>query len=262
MAETVKKVQTVFNRYENKYLMTKDVYEELRRRLEPYMQVDQYGLTTICNIYYDTPDNLLVRRSNEGPVYKEKLRLRSYGVPTMDSISFLEIKKKYQGLVNKRRVTMPLHEAYDYVERGIRPSGERSASEEQILREIDYFLQRYPLQRGMYLSYERIAMFAKEDPAYRVTFDTNITGRRENMGLENGSYGVKLLPEGYYLMETKVLAATPLWFTQILSDMKIYRTKFSKYGNLYRQEHGFYDAEKKMIHRLENWEEKGDTIHV
>ena len=254
-------VQTVFNRYENKYLMPKEVYIALRRRLAPYMQEDQYGLTTICNIYYDTPDDLLVRRSNDCPVYKEKLRLRSYGVPNLDSIAFLEIKKKYQGLVNKRRVTMPLHEAYAYVEQGVRPSGEHPPAEEQILREIDFFLQRYPLKRGMYLSYERIAMFATEDPAFRVTFDTNILGRREDMGLENGAYGTKLLPEGYYLMETKVLAATPLWFTHILSELKIYRTRFSKYGNLYRLEHGNYGTEEMMIHRLENWKE-GELIHV
>ena len=107
-------VQTVFNRYEKKYLMTEPVYRELRKRLEPYMQVDMYGLTTILNLYFDTPDGLLVRRSNEMPEYKEKLRLRSYGVPKLGSTTYLEIKKKYEGLVNKRRVGMTLQEAYDY----------------------------------------------------------------------------------------------------------------------------------------------------
>lgn len=255
-------IQTVFNRYEKKYLLPEPVYLELRRRLEPYMQEDQYGLTTICNIYYDTADSLLVRRSNDHPVYKEKLRLRSYGVPTLETTAFLEIKKKYEGLVNKRRVALPLQQAYDYVERGIRPELPHSAADEQIYREIDFFLQRYPLQRGMYLSYQRIALFGREDHSFRVTFDRKITGRRENMGLEQGSFGTSLLPDSFYLMETKILDATPLWFTKIMSELSIYGTTFSKYGNLYRQEHDAFDGVQYMHHRLDNWHLTGDMNYV
>ena len=176
------------------------------------MQVDMYGLTTILNLYFDTPDGLLVRRSNEMPVYKEKLRLRSYGVPKLSSTTFLEIKKKYEGLVNKRRVGMTLQEAYDYVGRGIRPKGERSKGEEQILNEIDFFLERYDLQPGMNVNYQRVALFAREDPEFRITFDHCIRGRRDDIGLENGAYGTALIPDDYYLMETKILDATPFWF--------------------------------------------------
>ena len=208
--------QPVFNRYEKKYLMPETVYQELRGRLLPYMQVDSYGLHTICNIYYDTPDDLLIRRSIDDPIYKEKLRLRSYGIPAMDSKVFLEIKKKYQKVVNKRRVQLTLREAYDYVERGIRPQGDS-----QILREIDFFLSRYPLERGLYLAYGRVALFGKENPDFRVTFDQNIRSRRTRMGLENGDAGEKLLPRGWYLMESKVMGATPLWFTRILSELSL-----------------------------------------
>lgn len=243
-------VQTVFNRYEKKYLMPEPVYMELRRRLDPYMQEDEYGLHTICNIYYDTPDSYLIRRSIEKPEYKEKLRLRSYGIPTPDSKVFLEIKKKYHKVVNKRRIQLKLREAYDYVERGIRPK-----KDSQILREIDFFLQRYPLVRGLYLAYDRIALFGKEDSSFRVTFDQNIRSRRSLMGLENGDYGEKLLPDGYYLMESKVMGATPLWFTEILSDLAIYPVSFSKYGNIYKKEHHAFDFEQLMIHRTENWEQ-------
>ena len=126
--------QTVFNRYEKKYLMPETIYMELRSRLLPYMQEDGYGLHTICNIYYDTPDSYLIRNSIEGSVYKEKLRLRSYGIPTLESNVFLEIKKKYNNIVNKRRIQLTLQEVYDYVERGIRPQ-----ADSQILREIDFF---------------------------------------------------------------------------------------------------------------------------
>ncbi len=268
--------QAVFNRYEKKYLMPEPVYQELRFRLAPYMQTDQYGLHTICNIYYDTPGYDLIRRSIEKPVYKEKLRLRSYGIPTLDSPVFLEIKKKYRKVVNKRRIQLTLQEAYDYVERGIQPAqggdyvergiqpaqsckyaehGIRSAQDRQILQEINFFLYRYPLMRGIYLAYDRTALFGMEDPEFRVTFDQRIRSRRSFMGLENGDYGELLLPEGYYLMESKVLGATPLWFTEILSELEIYPVSFSKYGNVYKKEHGVFDLEQMMIHRNENWEE-------
>ena len=242
--------QTVFNRYEKKYLMPEEVYRELRRRLEPFMEVDQYGLHTICNIYYDTPDFMLIRRSIEKPVYKEKLRLRSYGIPTMDSTVFLEIKKKYGKVVNKRRIPLTLREAYDYVERGIRPE-----QDSQILREIDFFLRRYPLQRGVYLAYDRIAMFQREDPDFRVTFDHNIRSRQMDMGLEQGDAGTLLLPERFYLMESKIMGAAPLWFTQILSDLKIYSVSFSKYGNIYKTGFNAFHPEALMKHRMENWKE-------
>ena len=241
--------QTVFSRYEKKYLMPEPVYLELRRRLEPYMQVDQYGLHTICNIYYDTPQFDLIRCSIEKPVYKEKLRLRSYGIPTMDSTVFLEIKKKYRKMVNKRRIPLTLREAYDYVERGIHPE-----QDSQILREIDFFLKRYPLQRGVYLAYDRIAMFQRDNPDFRVTFDQNIRSRNVDMGLEKGDAGTLLLPQGYYLMESKILGATPLWFTEILSELKIYPVSFSKYGNIYKTRFDAFHPEEMMVHRCENWE--------
>lgn len=241
--------QTVFNRYEKKYLIPEDIYFELRQKLKPYMQEDQYGLHTICNIYYETPDSELIRRSIEKPVYKEKLRLRSYGIPTMDSKVFLEIKKKYKDIVNKRRIRLTLQEAYDYLEHGVRP-----AKDSQILREIDFFLKRYPLERGIYLAYDRVALFGKQDLEFRVTFDRNIRSRRTNMGLEKGDKGELLLPEGYYLMESKILGATPIWFTEILSALAIYPVSFSKYGNIYKKDNGKFQLDQMMVHRMENWD--------
>ncbi len=240
--------QTVFNRYEKKYLIPEEIYMKLRVRLRPYMQEDQYGLHTICNIYYDTPQYDLIRRSIEKPVYKEKLRLRSYGIPTLDSSVFLEIKKKYQKVVNKRRIQLPLRQAYAYVEQGIRPK-----MDSQILREIDFFLQRYPLQRGIFLAYDRIALFEKKNPDFRVTFDHNIRSRQMDMGLEQGDKGELLLPKRYYLMESKVMGATPLWFTEILSDLSIYPVSFSKYGNIYKAKHDNFDIDGMLVHRIENW---------
>ncbi len=238
----------VFNRYEKKYILSGYVYSLLRSRLARHMTVDQYGRHTICNIYYDTPDSLLIRRSIEKPVYKEKLRLRSYGVPSPSSTVYLEIKKKYKKIVNKRRIGLTLQEAYDYIEHGIRPQ-----EDSQILRELDFFLERYPLQKGLYLAYDRVAFFGNEDKNFRVTFDRNIRSRREHMELEAGDFGDLLLPRGYILMESKVMGSTPLWFANLLSELQIYPASFSKYGNIYRREMGGYDFENFMLHREENW---------
>jgi len=245
--------QLVFNRYEKKYLMSGAVYDELWERLMEHMVVDQYGLSTICNIYYDTPDDLLIRRSIEHPKYKEKLRLRSYGVPQKDGKVFLEIKKKYNKIVNKRRIELPLACAYDYLNLGIRPDHEC-----QILKEIDFFLQRYPLQPRLYLAYDRVALYGKEDPEFRITFDSRIRSRRTNVALEHGDSGTLLLSESWYLMESKIQNAAPKWFSDLLTELRIYSTSFSKYGNIYKKEHGVWNAEDLMRHRLENWTQVGN----
>ena len=254
--------QLVFNRYEKKYLMPEAIYQLLRARLSRYMETDSYGLHTICNIYYDTADDLLIRRSLEHPVYKEKLRVRSYGVPDEDSQVFVEIKKKYKGIVNKRRVQMRLPEAMNYLD------GETSQPEgSQINQEIDFFLKRYRLLPRLYLAYDRVALFGKEDPEFRVTFDRRIRYRREAVRLEAGDQGEYLLPEGWVLMESKIQGAAPLWFSQLLSELSLYQTSFSKYGNIYRKEHGAWNPKEMMLHRFENWnhllineEKKGKSV--
>ena len=221
--------QLVFNRYEKKYLMPESVYLALCERLKEQMSVDQYGLTTICNLYYDTPDDLLIRRSIERPKYKEKLRLRSYGIPEKDSVVFLEIKKKHKKIVNKRRIELTLAEAYDYLSHGIRPEKDC-----QILREIDFLLFRYQPEPKLYLAYDRIALYGKEDPQFRLTFDT-------------------AMPDNWFLMECKIQNSVPKWFSDLLAELKIYSTPFSKYGNIYKRERGMWDAESMMAHRLGNW---------
>ena len=195
------------------------------------MQVDQYGLHTICNIYYDTPDDLLIRRSLEHPVYKEKLRLRSYGIPGPDSPVFLEIKKKYDNIVNKRRVQMTLEEAYRYVEQGRRPEPDC-----QILREIDFFLQTHEVSPKAFIACEREAWVDREEPELRITFDRNLRWRDTDLHLSSGSGGEPLLPDGEVLMEIKIPGAAPLWLAHLLSELEIFPTSFSKYGTCYRQD--------------------------
>ncbi|MBP5249895.1 MAG: polyphosphate polymerase domain-containing protein [Lachnospiraceae bacterium] len=227
----------VFNRYELKFRINDKQYKELRERLSEHMEADAYSkdgdFYTICNIYYDTPANDLIRRSLEGPVYKEKMRLRSYGTVGTDTKVFLEIKKKYEGLVNKRRTKIILSDAYDYFETGKKPEV-RKFMNGQVLNEIDYMKTRLGLVPKVFLSYDRCALFAKDDHEFRVTFDRNITARRYDLGLHYGIYGDKLIGNDEWIMEVKIDRAMPLWMTNILSDMKIYKNKFSKYGEEYR----------------------------
>ncbi len=229
----------VFNRTEKKFLITDEVFRVIKPQLEEYMELDAFSRNgdyyTICNIYYDTPDHAIIRKSIEKPIYKEKLRLRSYGVVGPRDKVYLEIKKKYNGHVNKRRTSMHLEEAYYYIKEHQRPGAKKPLSE-QILSEIDYFLQRYPdLAPALYISYDRNAMFGIEDPSFRITFDTNIKTRRNDVGLDRGNYGELLLPAGMWIMEAKMTKAAPLWFTRLLSKYHIYPTTFSKYGEEYKR---------------------------
>lgn len=228
----------VFNRYEKKFIISDEKYQKLRVRLEEYMEADEHSRNgefyTICNVYYDTPNNDLIRKSIEKPVYKEKLRLRSYGVVPMDKKVFLEIKKKYNGLVNKRRTKLMLSEAYDFVETGEMPEI-KPYMNAQVLKELHYMLHRMELKPALFLSYDRVAMFGKDNKDFRMTFDRNITTRRYDVGLHYGIYGDKLLPEDTWIMEIKIDKAMPLWMAKILSELEIYPASISKYGTEYKR---------------------------
>ena len=83
-----------FKRLEKKFILTEEQYLAVKNAFDLVFVPDEYGETTICNLYYDTEDYLLIRRSISKPIYKEKLRLRTYGIPTNDSVSFIELKKE------------------------------------------------------------------------------------------------------------------------------------------------------------------------
>lgn len=221
----------VFQRIEKKYMLTPEQYHSLLHRMEDYMQLDEYGLSKICNVYYDTEDDQLIRTSLEKPPYKEKLRMRSYGVPKADNKVYIEIKKKYNNVVYKRRISLKLHEAEDYLIRGIRPK-----QDSQILHEIDYFMSYYKPIPKLYLAYDRTAYFGKQDPDFRMTFDSGIRSRRESLSLAYGDVGKKLLEKECYLLEVKAAGAYPLWLANAMSDLKIYPISFSKYGEIYKKE--------------------------
>ena len=223
-------IQTVFQRYELKYLLTQEQKEAVLRAMEQYMTLDKYGRTTIRNLYYDTDTYLLIRRSIEKPAYKEKLRIRSYSRAEADSPAFVELKKKYKSVVYKRRISLPYTEAVTWL------SGRKHAEKHsQIASEIDYFLEYYgSLHPTVFLSYEREAYFANDGSDFRVTFDDSILCRQDDLSLESDAYGTPILPEGKVLMEFKCSGGIPLWMTHVLSEEKLYKTSFSKYGTAYR----------------------------
>lgn len=223
--------QGTFKRYEKKYLLDEIKYKKLIKRTEEKLKIDEYGKVSICNIYFDTPDHRLIRESLEKPIYKEKLRLRSYGVPKEDDDVFVEIKKKYKGVVYKRREKMKLNTAENYLYDHY-PLGEST----QIIKEIDWFMRFYKdISPSMYISYERIAMLCKENPNLRITFDSNILWRKDDLFLEWGCFGKPLLKEGEFLMEIKIPASMPVWLSHILDELEIYPSSFSKYGKGYQE---------------------------
>ncbi|MBE5926650.1 MAG: polyphosphate polymerase domain-containing protein [Lachnospiraceae bacterium] len=240
----------VFNRYEKKYMIDDDTYQMLQKKLSSYMRGDKHHedeeFYTICNVYFDTKDNELIRRSIDKPIYKEKLRLRSYGVPDINQEVFLEIKKKYKKIVNKRRTSIVLKDAYEFIRTGVIPDGNEKQNM-QVLKEIQYFIKVYgELEPAVYIAYDRKALFGIEEPNLRITFDKNIRTRRYDIELEKGDAGREISPEGKWLMEIKSHKAMPLWLSDILNMNNILPNSFSKYGTEYRD----------MVHLEKN--KKGD----
>ena len=222
--------QTVFKRYELKYLLTSEQKKVVLHAMEPHMQPDRYGHTTIRNVYFDTNDYRLVRRSIEKPTYKEKLRLRSYVQATPESVVFAELKKKYKHVVYKRRLSMTEQTATAWL-----CGKTEQPLQTQIACEIDYFLRFYgTLHPTVFLSYEREAYYTYADDGFRVTFDENILCRNHDLSLCSEIYGSSLLPQDKVLMEIKCSGGIPLWMTRVLTREHIYKTSFSKYGTAYQ----------------------------
>lgn len=223
-------VQTVFKRFEMKYLLTTEQKERVLQAMAPHMKLDKYGRTTIRNIYFDTDDYLLIRRSIDKPAYKEKLRIRCYSKAGPDTTVFVELKKKYNRVVYKRRISLPEAEAMDWL-----CGGDHCGKQTQISAEIDYFMDFYKtLHPTVFLSYQREAYYANDGSDFRVTFDDNILCRQEEISLKADAYGTPLLPEGKVLMEIKASGGMPMWMAHVLSSERIFKTSFSKYGTAYQ----------------------------
>lgn len=222
--------QNVFERYEYKFLLTPAQKKNLLEKTKERLSLDQYGRTTIRNIYYDTDSFRLIRDSLDHPLYKEKLRVRSYQKSEESDMVFIELKKKFEGVVYKRRVAVPKSTASNWIDnRGKIPF------RNQITSEIDYFLRFYEgIEAKAFISYEREAYFDKEDPGFRLTLDENILARNVELDLGSAIWGRSLLPSGTTLMELKISGAMPLWMARFLSENNILKVTYSKYGTYYK----------------------------
>ena len=221
----------VMKRYERKYLLDRGQTAFLAASLRGRMEPDSYGMTTIASLYYDTPDNRLIRRSLEKPDFKEKLRLRSYGPASEDSPVFLELKRKASGIVYKRRVQTTLPEVRRFF-----AGADGLFENRQISRELSWFRDFYaPLQPACLIIYDRIAYF-EPGGDLRLTIDFNPRYRMDDMDLTSSTDGLPLRPEGDTILEIKVQEAMPLWLTAILDEGQIYKSSFSKYGEAFRQQ--------------------------
>ena len=226
----MKETQLSFQRYEKKYLMTAERFDALWAKLHEHLRPDEFFSSTVCSLYYDTEDYSLIRHSIQKPIYKEKLRLRSYGVPGSDeSPVFVELKKKFKGIVYKRRIELSEHEAKRWL------SGGQAPDSSQISREIDWVLHRYDLSPKIVICCDREAWVDKENPNLRFTFDKSIRYREDELNLSAGDHGRELLENGGVLMEIKMPGSAPMWLAQLLSEAKVFPAGFSKYGKCYEQ---------------------------
>lgn len=227
-----------FARKEIKFLLSMEQYESLMEEIPKYMNPDKYCVGGkeygVYNIYYDTSDDFLIRESISKPYYKEKIRLRSYYSPASpDDTVFLEIKKKIGGIVAKRRVTLTLAEADEYLLNRSKPDSSKYITK-QVFTELDAFLNMYDIVPKQYISYQRTAFFGKDNKDFRLTFDRKITERRTDLSLSQPSFGNFIIGADQRLMEVKVSDSVPEWLINKLSELQIYKTSFSKYGKAYQ----------------------------
>ena len=231
MKQPLKDTQFTFKRYESKYLLNPAQYECFMQGASEHLVPDEYHLSNVLSVYYDTDDYRLIRESIEKPLYKEKLRIRSYGVPEPDGMVFVELKKKYKGVVYKRRVEMPAKQAEAWVNGKKQP-----LFESQITKEIDWFLKTNDVSPKAFIGCRRVSWVDKDEHELRITFDEQIKWRDYKLSVLNGDEGELLLKDGECLMEIKIPEAAPMWLARLLSDEEVFPTSFSKYGSCYSTE--------------------------
>ncbi|MEI1231258.1 molecular chaperone [Enterococcus mundtii] len=240
------KLKNVFQRKETKYLIPTTQFHSFLKDLKKQMQIDEYGLHTILSLYFDTPDDRFITNSMTKPKYKEKFRVRSYGIPQETSMVFLEIKKKVNGIVYKRRMPLTYAEYLQWLDQKHFPKNK----DEQIPQEVNWLFKRNPdLSPKTMIMYERMSLFGTSDPDFRVTFDQNIRFRSTNLDLSITGDETLVAPEIGVLMEVKALGAYPLWFVELLNDYQLRKGSFSKYAETY-QRHLFIQTKEEKNHAI------------
>lgn len=248
-----------FKRYEKKYLISKQQLDELLPTLLEYMDLDPFCLNgneyRIYSIYYDTVNHDIIRDNSAGKKYKEKMRLRSYyDKKDPDDKIFMEIKKKCNGVGNKRRIKIKIKDIDPFVNEGIIPDLGDDYLANQVAKELQYFFKMNKVAPALYVQYDRLALFGKEDKNFRMTFDRNVHIRRNNFVFGESEEDLFLIPDDTYIMEIKILGAMPMWLARLLSENQLYSHGFSKYGVKYKRdaenrelEYVLYDANGNQV---------------
>ena len=218
-------MENVFKRHEIKFMLNQEQFAEIKCVLSKHMTADSYDNYLVQNMYFDTDNWDVIRTSIEKPVYKEKLRLRCYGIPQRDTLMFLELKKKFKGIVYKRRIAFPMEEIFEKAKSLHTIIAEDTS---QIGRELAFYIRTHPVYERAYIAYQRLAFSG--EAGFRVTFDTDAYFSLHSIGCENPAAGQPIFPEDMILMEVKTAGGIPLWLTQMLSEKKIHPISFSKYG--------------------------------
>ncbi|MGN8644653.1 polyphosphate polymerase domain-containing protein [Gracilibacillus sp. HCP3S3_G5_1] len=221
----------IFTRREQKYLITKQQYEELLEATSLFMRPDKFGLDgkyTVTSLYFDSPDHKIYYETKNKLRFRQKLRLRVYDKVDIESTSFFEVKQKHNNVVNKRRMLLPLSEAYRYLEEG-KALDNIETSNPQVLREIDNFRTLYQLQPEMIVSYDRHALHGRDNPDLRMTFDFHLRCRNSDLRVENGAYGDTFMDEHLVVLEVKVTNSVPLWLTRMLQQLHCEQRSASKF---------------------------------
>lgn len=227
-----KEIISVMKRYELKYILNKEQVAYFQKEISKHMKIDKYGLTTISSIYYDTPSCTLINKSIEKPLYKEKIRLRSYGLAKENSPVFLEIKRKNEKIVYKRRIVTTEKKVELFFNK------DEEFGKEQISRELQAFKEKYGVLEPKYLIiYDRTAYY-QDNSDLRITLDMNPRYRIEDLNLHTSTDGIPLLGEGEAILEVKVQHSVPLWLAKILNEGRIYQNSFSKVGTAHKREMG------------------------
>jgi SPX domain-containing protein involved in vacuolar polyphosphate accumulation len=217
-----------FERVEDKYSLTYAQAEQVKKAIAAHVKEDVYYKYTVHSIYYDSIDSQLVIHSLNSTEYRMKLRSRCYTQPEDDTPAFLETKKKLGDIVYKRRFQLSTKELEDYTEYGIPHHVHNNTADE-----VDYVMKYYNLEPKVLILYERECWAGIQEADVRITFDTNIRYRIDDINLrERGDE--KPLTKDTVIMEVKAMDRYPMWLVKVLSEMKLYKRSFSKYGNIYR----------------------------
>ena len=244
--------EKIFSRIEKKYLITKTQQDALLSQIRQHMQEDQYFQAEIYNIYFDTDNFDLTIQSIDHPIFKEKLRARSYG--GYDKV-FLEIKTKIRGIAYRHDLLDPddlmpdnnigykrrvLITRQDFKEltcgsntaEALAGKDVEKGSDLQIAREVDYLLKHFNLKPQILLHYDRESYSGEGN--LRITFDTNLSYRTKNLDFTNNpSDQTFFKSDKNIIMEIKAMGAMPLWLVRTLSAEHIYPEHFSKIGKIY-----------------------------